>query len=137
MSQKTFSASLDQLHEMLSFIEQYVKKYTNIDHQIHEIILSSEEVLVNIIRYAYSPEHLKNIDIGCEFNPREERVLITFRDEGKAFNPLTDSSKRLKTDPKNDVGGQGILMLKKLMDSVDYQRVGNCNVLCITKKVIL
>jgi anti-sigma regulatory factor (Ser/Thr protein kinase) len=138
MSQKTFSASLDHLHEMLEFIADYVKKHASVDHHIHQIILASEEVLVNIIYYAYSPDQLtgsKSIDIRCEFNPHEGKIVISFEDQGKAFNPLEANERHLHDDLENHIGGQGIPMLKKLMDSVQYQRIGNTNVLRIEKSL--
>jgi len=36
---------------------------------------------------------------------------------------------------ERDIGGLGVFLVKKLMDKVEYERVGNKNVLIMTKEI--
>ena len=64
------------------------------------------------------------------------KLTVSFTDSGKAFNPLE------KPDPditlsveEREIGGLGIFLTKKYMDSVLYERKDNQNVLTITKTI--
>ena len=62
--------------------------------------------------------------------------MISFIDEGIAFNPLNkkDPDISLKAEDR-EIGGLGIYMVKKSMDDVTYQREGNKNILTIRKRI--
>ena len=60
---------------------------------------------------------------------------MTFVDDGKAYDPLTH------TDPnttlpasKRPIGGLGIMMVKKMSDSVTYERKDGRNCLTVLKR---
>ena len=88
---------------------------------------------MNIALYAYAPETGKaaiTIDIGK--NPKE--AVITFRDKGVAFNPLEKEDPDVTQSAEDrQIGGLGIYIVKKTMDSVEYRRENDENVLVIHK----
>ena len=65
-----------------------------------------------------------------------KRITFRFRDRGVAFDPLTrpDPDITLPAEQRT-IGGLGIFMTRKLMDSVVYARETDENVLTITKTV--
>jgi anti-sigma regulatory factor (Ser/Thr protein kinase) len=97
-----------------------------------QIAIAVEEIFVNIAHYAYSQEAggaAIRVAVGDE-------VVIEFEDNGKPFNPL------LKDDPdigvtaeEREIGGLGIFMVKKIMDTVDYRYEDGKNVLVIKKNI--
>ena len=64
------------------------------------------------------------------------QVTIQFLDNGKPFNPLEkeDADITLSAEER-DIGGLGILMVKKSMDAVDYEYVDGKNILTIKKNL--
>ena len=59
-----------------------------------------------------------------------EHYCVSFTDNGKNFNPLEQKMPDTDVDIANrEIGGLGILLVKKLADSVQYQRVENKNIL--------
>ncbi len=65
----------------------------------------------------------------------DEDIHIEFEDNGIALNPLSAEEPDVSL-PANEreVGGFGMFMVKKLMDSVEYRREGTKNFSRISKK---
>jgi sigma-B regulation protein RsbU (phosphoserine phosphatase) len=93
-----------------------------------------EEILTNTISYGYEDngEHTILTRLSCE----EGEVIAEVEDEGRPFNPLEvaepDISKSLEERP---VGGLGIHLVRKLMDSVEYRRQRGKNLLVMKKSI--
>ena len=98
---------------------------------LNQIDLAVEEIFVNIAHYSGS----EYAEIECSY---EEGVLqVCFCDTGTPFNPLA------KPDPditlsaeERDIGGLGIFLTKKFMDTVAYEYKDGKNRLKIRKKII-
>jgi anti-sigma regulatory factor (Ser/Thr protein kinase) len=76
------------------------------------------------------------VEFGIGFD-KESRVL-TFRmaDSGIPFDPLKkpDPDVTLSAEER-DIGGLGIFITKKTMDSVEYAYENGKNILTMTKKI--
>ncbi len=125
-------ASVDQLPQVLGFIEGELEAVDCQMQVMSQIAIAVEEVFVNIAQYAYAPgSGSATVSIATEGG-----VVIRFEDTGFAYNPLE------KADPdtslgaeQRQIGGLGIFMVKKLMDDVQYSREDNRNILTIRKAI--
>lgn len=135
MVSKTFSAMIETLPEVISFVEENLEGYGCSMKIQTAICIAIEEVFVNVAKYAYNREG-GNIGLGICFN--EETRIVTFRisDKGIPFNPLD------KTDPditlsleEREIGGLGIFITKKTMDEVNYTFENKENILTMIKKI--
>lgn len=98
------------------------------------INLVLEEALTNIINYAFNDngEHKIRVSIShCT-----SKLVIRIKDDGIPFDP----SARLLPDitltaMERPIGGLGILLISKIMDTVHYSRDKNLNILTLTKKI--
>jgi anti-sigma regulatory factor (Ser/Thr protein kinase) len=95
--------------------------------------IALDEVLSNIMKYAYSDDAEHKIHIRL-------RVLDNFleaeiKDDGVPFNPLAILAPDVST-PLRDrrVGGVGIHFVAQLMDDVAYIREDECNRLVLRKR---
>ena len=63
-------------------------------------------------------------------------LIITLRDAGKPFDPLAkeDPDITLSAEERK-IGGLGIFLCKKLMDSVRYEYKDGCNIFTMTKVI--
>ena len=99
------------------------------------LCVAIEEVFVNVAHYAYgSGEGDMELAIGFD----KESRTITFRMADKCipFDPLQ------KPDPditlpaeEREIGGLGIFIAKKTMDSLNYAYINEENVLTMIKKI--
>ena len=61
---------------------------------------------------------------------------LTFIDNGAAFDPLKQADPDVTSSAEErEIGGLGIFIVKKTMDSVSYRRNGDQNELAITKRL--
>ena len=96
--------------------------------------LAVEEAVVNVIDYAYPMGTEGDITINMLSDGHSLHFQII--DEGVAFDP-TSRQKADTTLSAEDrqIGGLGILLLRELMDSINYERTDGKNVLTLIKKL--
>lgn len=104
------------------------------DISIARINICLDELLTNIVSYGFDDEfdHI----IKFALNGDNNWVIINIEDDGRPFNPL----KKIDPDfPDNvesaKIGGLGILITRKLMDSVSYERKQGINKLTMKKNI--
>ena len=135
MTKKTFPAKVEALSDVLGFVDQMIDSYGCPMKIQTALCVAIEEVFVNVAHYAYGGgEGDMALAIGFD----EESRTITFRmtDKGIPFDPLK------KPDPditlsaeEREIGGLGIFITKKTMDSVTYTYENGENILTMTKKI--
>lgn len=97
--------------------------------------LSIEEAVENVVRYAYDGG-IGWLEAGTSLDEDSLVLTIELRDAGIPFNPLEkeDPDVTLSADERK-IGGLGIFLCKKMMDSIEYRYENGNNVLTMTKKV--
>jgi anti-sigma regulatory factor (Ser/Thr protein kinase) len=129
MAECIVQASLEHVDEVLDFIEES-SSILSMKEQT-QLRIVAEEIFVNIASYAYSPG---NGTATIRVNAEESAVTVEFADTGKAYNPLEheDPDVSLPAEER-DIGGLGLLMVKKMTDHIAYVRDGDTNILTIRK----
>jgi anti-sigma regulatory factor (Ser/Thr protein kinase) len=97
--------------------------------------LSIEEAVENVVRYAYDGG-IGWLESDIHFDQDALLLTIELRDAGTPFNPLEreDPDINQKAEER-EIGGLGIFLCKKMMDSIEYRYEDGNNVLTMTKKV--
>ena len=131
--EKKFNASMDELDNVLKFIDNEIKDI-NDNKLLTKFNLVVEEIFVNIVSYAYE-DNSNNNTVTISIKDNDDKTIITFVDSGKHFNPLIkdDPDISLSADER-PVGGLGIYLVKKMMDNVEYEYKDNKNILTIEKR---
>ena len=132
MKEQEFSASIDFLQDVISFLEKELEAAGCPMRTVMHISVAVEEIFANIASYAY-PQGGGTALIRIDADGHE--AVIRFTDSGIPFNPLEadDPDVSLPAEQR-EIGGLGIFMVKKTMDGIRYQRDGQKNVLTITKR---
>ena len=135
MTTKTFPAKLETLPEVLGFVEELLESYECPMKVQTAICVAIEEVFVNIAHYAYG-EGEGDMTLGIGFDQDHRCVTFRMADKGKPFDPLK------KPDPditlsaeEREIGGLGIFITKKTMDTVTYAYEQGENILTMIKKI--
>ena len=99
-----------------------------------ELRLAVEELFVNVAHYAYAPG-AGDVEVSVAVAEDGHGAQVTLRDAGVPFDPFG------RTDPEAPrsveeapIGGLGILMVKRLMDSYSYRHVDGCNEVTVAKR---
>ena len=124
-----------QVKELIAFVKQVTERLGINVKQAKQIRLAVEEAVVNVINYAYLPEITGNIDVQAISDGQWLKFVIT--DNGVAFDP-TEKEKADTTLSAEDrpIGGMGILLVRELMDSINYERTDGKNVLTLKKRIV-
>ena len=104
---------------------------------INQIDLAVEEIFVNIAHYSGSEEAEISADLSYS---GDDKVVfkIVFCDSGAKFNPLAKADPDLTLSAEErKIGGLGIFLTKKFMDSVEYEYSNGKNCLTIKKKIMI
>ncbi len=133
LKKKTFEAIDAELDNVIAFVDEELEEASASMKIINQVNLSIEEIFINIAHYAYNGE--KGV-VDTELGVNNDVMTLKFIDSGKEFNPLAkaDPDVTLSADERQ-IGGLGIFLVKKTMDSVSYDYIDNKNILTITKKV--
>lgn len=99
-----------------------------------QINLAIEEAVVNVMNYAYPTGAYGEVTIDAVSD--NHRLTFTIIDSGKPFDP----TQRAEVDTtlsaeERAIGGLGIHLMRRYMDSVDYQRLDGKNILKLRKQI--
>lgn len=135
-AEKIFPAELDQLEPVQEFVRSVLEGYGCSPKITFQLDVAIEEIFVNIAHYAYLPGGQGDAVIRCQVGGDPLQMTIQFIDHGRPFNPLEkkDADITLSAEDR-DIGGLGILMVKKSMDAVEYKYEDGQNILTIQKKI--
>ncbi|KAB2909760.1 MAG: ATP-binding protein [Ignavibacteriales bacterium] len=125
---------IEETVAVADYVESTTRSVGFSDKEVYDILIALDEVLANITYYAYSEGTTGEIEIEVSF--KDDVLQIKFIDSGVEFNPLAKKDPDLSVSIENRaVGGLGIYIVKKLMDSVTYSREGKKNIFIISKKL--
>mgnify|MGYP003080580628 CR=1 FL=1 len=100
-----------------------------------QIDIAIDEVFSNIAHYAYHPS-VGSATVKIEVIEEPMSVVITFIDGGTPYNPLEKEDPDITLSAEErEIGGLGIFMVKKSMDSIDYEYKDGQNILRIKKNI--
>jgi sigma-B regulation protein RsbU (phosphoserine phosphatase) len=95
--------------------------------RIGDVELIAEELLTNVARAAGSRQGGVHLSLECALTPSD--IRLTFRDDGPQFDPVAADSPELDVDiADREVGGLGILLVRKLADHCRYSRADGWNI---------
>ena len=136
MVEREFIAKVDELQNVISFIESELEKFEFSFKIITQFNLVVEELFVNVASYAYKDNGNGKCKIAIEYNQDKQEVKLSIEDNGIKFNPLEkeDPDTNLSLDER-PIGGLGIFLVKKNMDNIEYKYEDNKNILILSKNV--
>ena len=135
MVSKTFPAKTDALNDVIGFVEETLEGYDCPMKTQMAICVAIEEVFVNVARYAY-PDSDGDMTLYIDFDETSRNVTFRITDKGLQFDPLKkpDPDVTLSAEDR-EIGGLGIFIAKKTMDTISYSYENNENVLTLIKKI--
>ena len=96
--------------------------------------LAVEEAVVNVMNYAYPQD--KEGDITVKIMSDGTPLVSIIIDEGVLFDPtMKERADTTLSAEDRQIGGLGILLVRELMDSINYERIEGTNVLTLIKNL--
>ena len=129
----TLPCDTNQTKRLSEFMEK-VCQQAGLDAAIStKLNIAVEEAVVNVMNYAYLPGTEGNVRIDAAV--ADGTLVLTISDTGLPFNPtaVEPADTTLNADDR-PIGGLGIHLMRRYTDSINYERIGDRNVLTLTKK---
>ena len=130
----TLSNDVKEIPLLNAFVDE-VCEFHDLDPLVTmQMNLALEEAIVNVMSYAY-PEGTKGyVDISAQSDGNILKFVIS--DSGIPFDPTIQEEidTSLPLDQRR-IGGLGIFLVRKMMDSVKYEYRDEHNVLTLKKKL--
>ncbi|MEQ9423620.1 MAG: ATP-binding protein [Cyclobacteriaceae bacterium] len=127
--------SKKHLREIRTFVEKVLKSHKMPDIEAYQIILAVDEICANLIIHSHQCNEKETFEVKINYNEDEE---ITFEiiDDGLAFAlkgySEPDLQEIIKTKKK---GGLGLMLVQKIMDSIEFRKKNKKTVCFMCKKL--
>ena len=117
-----------------TFIKSVMEKLNIESGLARKLRLAVEEAVVNVIDYAYPAGQEGDIEIRIMSDGKTLKTVLV--DAGVAFDPTAkEKADTTLSVQDRQIGGLGILLVRELMDTINYERIDGQNILTLIKKL--
>jgi serine/threonine-protein kinase RsbW len=128
-------AKMESLQGFYRFVEHRARQCGLSGERLLKLELVLEELLTNAIQYAYQSQP-GDLEVRC-FLRDPVGFCLSIQDWGCPFNPLLHNPPDLSRDAcERPVGGLGIHLVRLIVDTLDYQRTADSNIVTVCFKVV-
>ena len=129
LNQIQLPAEIGSLRAITEFVHRGAQAAAFPESDLGRLDLVMEEVVVNVINYAYPEGEPGNIDVSYAIEV-PGKLFVQVSDAGREFDPLAKDPPDLRLGlAERPIGGLGIFLVKRIARSISYNRVDNRNVL--------
>ena len=131
------NCSADKLKSIRTFIANNISSHFN-SEDCHMVVLAVDEICANLISHSNSSKVDNEISVEITINEEEGFLCFEISDKGNQFNynsykePTLEEIVRQKRK-----GGLGLILVRRIMDSVEFISNGTSNICRLTKKIAL
>ena len=123
---------LDRLNQQLNHFRVQAGLETKC---FQEINLALEELFANFVHHAHR-QHEGRHTIRFSISLEDRVLTIRTEDSGTAFNPQKAAPPDVKCPlEQRKIGGLGIVLIKRTMDAIHYQRTADKNITTFVKYI--
>jgi serine/threonine-protein kinase RsbW len=120
------SCQTSALSELRAFLQKAMTTATLDEIEKHQVTLAVEEVCANLIIHSHrcNPKDV----IQLQIQDLNEKLIFEISDQGEAFNLLDYEVPDLrKVMIEKRKGGLGIILVKKIMDEIEFESKNGTN----------
>jgi len=132
----TLSPRLSELTRVCNALDRYLRERPLPDIVHNSLLVVTEEVLINIVRYGYCDAAADMIEVKVDLE--NAAVHLEFIDSGKPFNPLKAAGRVAagRLVDNREPGRIGIHLVRELTNYQEYTRKADKNHFRITKHIL-
>ncbi len=123
-----------ELERVMSYISEVCLQKSIPPDIEYDLNLALDEMIINVAKHAFpeSEEHNFTVQVSMD----DDEFVARIEDDGKEFNPTEYPNPDLNAPLEaRKEGGLGIYLVRQIMTSIEYQRVGGKNVVTLRKKL--
>jgi anti-sigma regulatory factor (Ser/Thr protein kinase) len=129
----TLTNDLAEVARLAAFVDAFCAPLAPAERDLMALHLVLEEVVTNVVRHGYRDGAAHTFTVALAVAP-DRRVTAVVTDDAPAYDPLARPEVDV-TQPleEREIGGLGVHLVKKLMDSAHYERRDGHNVLTLAR----
>jgi serine/threonine-protein kinase RsbW len=120
------------------FLTQVLDEYVSSEEEINLLLVAVDEVCANLIIHSHHCNPNEFIEIKCYPNNENEIIFEIWDSDKPQFDfsgyALPDIQ-QLISEKKS--GGIGLILVRRIVDQINFERVGEKNVCKMSKKIAL
>ena len=131
----TISCSKQNLAKIRQFVADILHGQAIEEVEAHKLVLAVDEICANLIIHSNHCNPTQTIEVYVDFEPAEQ-VTFVIRDQGISFNLSTYAEPSLdEIVSSRRKGGVGLMLVKRIMDKIEFSTEKNYNICKLTKKL--
>ena len=132
----TLKNDVHEVSKLSTFQKSFYEKMNLEKSLAHQLRLAVEEAVVNVIEHAYPYGTEGSVEVTMMSDGHQLKVVID--DSGMPFDPTIEKKVDITLSAEErQVGGLGILLVRELMDTINYEYIKGHNILTLRKKISL
>ena len=129
-----FTNKMEEVTRIAQFVDEVCEQLQLDFATTSSIQLAIEEAVVNVIEYAYPDKTGEKSSLMMSAQPG--KIIFLLSDSGVEFDPtVTEEPDITLSAEERPIGGLGIMLVKKIMNEVTYQRIDGLNTLRMVKNI--
>jgi len=131
----TVEATIENIERVTDFVNEALDELDCPPKAQMQLDIAVDELFSNIAKFAYAPE-TGTVTVRVEAQDDPRAAILTFIDQGIPYDPLAykDPDITLSAEER-EIGGLGILVVKRTMDDIHYEYRDGKNILRIRKNL--
>jgi len=123
-----------QLPVLTQFLQKFWSAASLPPAQAMSFELALEEIFMNVVMHGSPAGTVPRVEVSLAL--AEAHLTMTVEDDGPQFDPLSLSAPDVTASiEERRVGGNGVFLVRQIMDAVAYQHVRGRNQLTMTKHI--
>jgi len=127
--------SKSKLREVRSFVNKVLHEYAISEIEINKLILAVDEICANLIIHSHECNPKDSIELMIHVKENES-ITFEISDQGLGFNNNNYKEPSIQEIvQERRKGGIGLLLVKRIMDQVEFTNEDNLNICRMVKKI--
>ena len=123
---------LAEIPRLSEFVDAFCAPLAPTPKDVPALQLALEEAVTNVINHGFADGQPHTFTV--ELAAADRRVTVIITDDAPAYNPLARAEVDIKLPLEHrPIGGLGVHLVKKLMDSARYERRDGRNILTFVR----
>ena len=129
----TIPCSKSKLGSVREFISETLSHHKFSEIESHKIILAIDEVCANLIIHSNNCNPRESLRVTIDFIPTKSITFI-IKDSGLSFDITQYKEPSMKEIISSQrKGGIGLMLVKRIMDKIEFSQENNYNICRLTK----
>ena len=125
----------EKLESVRVFVQRHLDKYGLSEIESHKLVLAIDEVCANMIIHSNNCDPNESLELEMMYK-KNQNIIFVIRDKGESFdiNAYNEPSMQEIISSKRK-GGLGLMLVKRIMDKIEFTTENNYNICRLTKKL--